>query len=1534
MENNLLQLQYGDLVYIEINTLDPPPNTLNLILGSNSFFDPHIYAIKNEEVIKSSFINCIFMIIPSLIDNQDEADLVKTLEEDLDLLPSENNHLAIDTIKANIQEKKESLKFKEKSTQLLNEKILQETYGKSVRFGEIILLEHMISKSFLRAHNSAHTHEKSLLNLTLSQTRSQANYFKIMHSTHSNYNETVEFEVDVKIISFIYGTQLTIGKEMLKFPPNKLTNSNDKETSDTIFPFDSYRRPNPLQTFIGRKFPVGVRFEKDIQYPIKFYPYCKNLDLKRMTKNKIIKSGDFIRIQTSNFYLTASKSVYKSIVSFNSHESEEYPFHFIDSLFQVISIDNARRLRRYPAGEEIQANPKKVDNSADLETVYLKHFSTGLHLTSDSNGLFEHQEDAIDKSEVPYAQLIHANSNSEDNQNVKKNSIVAIRLMDSDKDKEGQYLIEGELERSKITQLEKNGNYYYGFNDSENHIKDTLKLNQKVISANRVGGKFYRIETINDNDLVDMLFTESYGNNAKSFMSVVIAYKNRKIRNLDMNSEMEKMLENSTKFLIEMLKKGQNFDLETITIIGKSDLIPEPSRQIFAREFKILNIINRLIYYFVVDISFNKESIISSTLDEDLDFVLLCNLIKMFIQIILISTKDNNLNHRYNSQFVRVYINAVIDMNGFIKHASKDLQNMIKSNFVLLLYDVLWDGDLDSLGQLNYYEEGVFSNLQLQENYELHYIQLLNHISKSKAPCLQNSIRDNFIIDYIGDVKKLELLLPSIVYNEGVLSLMIKRNINNSIETIYTSTNEINEKTIYFLNVLDLLNNLSKKKSLKFSQTIIKALPLSQVIDLINNPLTSILIKDHLKTILKNIHYSYKQSPIKNIPRNIQFIFQGHEKYEQRAIDVFLNAEKNLLHQYEINALAKNGIDLLELEKNKVLPTNWNEPTSFSLANYKDITIDLKDSYEHQTYQINNIYHTLLENLYLPVEALLHIHESIYELLLKITKNQQTNNTENKMFTENYEKIFKIIDLLDDQIVDRAMLQTILDIRDHVIKIQEENDFVSNKKISLSPSKSSIPEKEKLLNHRQLSNYYQIKDEQIVIDGLAKSINQKWKNKQMLYDLTSDFQKNTSQKFKKKKIEMNESIILKDNDRPPYLEDKFHRVLSNLIEKGNIKIASLAIKALQRKTRFESRVYQEMAQWAIINSPKDGESFILLIEGLLACNQIYRRIQLVVELNAPLIDNNHEKISEKLRGYLENIITTLYNYEKHVGHYNEPEKSPRDVFLNRLKDSKRKNSQEIPFFWNPVLVKGQYQRVMKILNAQEILVPLIDIFCNYTKYFTEDDNEFTLISRYVMIIIMLYLQNNNENQLSISIYNKFITYYYEQPIIESSVEMIMMFAEMCIGNKKLLRLSEKYLIDITAYTFIDYINTLTVNNLPANANNASNINYLRSLTFMLNANISKELFNPLEIMVSKFDDFYAFSEHDKRFKLETILEGSPSFETNKVTRYDLPILYLIWKEFLKAEVNFTDSNLKIRIITLQNKFPISKFLKINGSSKL
>ena len=87
----------------------------------------------------------------------------------------------------------------------------------------------------------------------------------------------------------------------------------------------------------------------------------------------------------------------------------------------------------------------------------------------------------------------------------------------------------------------------------------------------------------------------------------------------------------------------------------------------------------------------------------------------------------------------------------------------------------LWDFELDGLGQFNYYEVDVFRAIEEQQSYHPVYLKLMDHIARSNAPSLNNTIRNHFIVNFLKKEENLKHVVPLLEFVDGKILVTFTR---------------------------------------------------------------------------------------------------------------------------------------------------------------------------------------------------------------------------------------------------------------------------------------------------------------------------------------------------------------------------------------------------------------------------------------------------------------------------------------------------------------------------------------------------------------------------------------------------------------------------------------------------------------------------------------------------------------------------------------------------------------------------------------
>jgi len=665
-------VHYGDQVYIEISNLLPFPHTDTRLLCSSSFVEDAVFGVKSNDYRKTNFRNCIFIITPNLVDTKQDANMLKSLKVELSFLSrSKPQSLGERCLAQEINNKEKHLEMNKDAMTALNKKILDEMDGHNVCYGDTILLQHLESGYYLCADVSYHPSNPSLHNLRLSKERTQACYFKFFSYLASSDRDIIDYGSEMKLASAALNTVVTMGSvktkkkkidTMTNFGPEDDEQEEDKEKPR--FASDSIRRDNILNSF-GSDEPlaIGTALDSNENNRIRLAEYCCRDSLVTFSKKKIIKNGDYVRFQLDDFYLTASKSIYREELGLYGQKYENYKYNFINSIFQVIKMDSSSE---YPKAHEIQSSPKQNESEEDIEKFYLKHFVTGHYLSLPKQGLYNPSEE---NQQIPYFQLVNSHLNHK--YSLTRNSRVSLKAFKTN-DFPGMFYLESEIESHTILQADLNSKYYIGFKNSEDKIKAKLQQVKKFIGSNEAIGSFFKITSVDEEEMRSILEFESYANALKHFMRILQSSlkKNEKVTLVIFDLELTKILKISNKILAAI----KSHDVHA---------------QILVREFKIVDIIARFLYYFFVDE--NIGSLLEERKCEKNEIVeLLTNL----CQIILNSSRNNDLTHNYTSQYIRVFIHSLLSSSPLFSFCTKPEVASLKLSIMLLLFTFLWEKDL------------------------------------------------------------------------------------------------------------------------------------------------------------------------------------------------------------------------------------------------------------------------------------------------------------------------------------------------------------------------------------------------------------------------------------------------------------------------------------------------------------------------------------------------------------------------------------------------------------------------------------------------------------------------------------------------------------------------------------------------------------------------------------------------------------------------------------------------------------------------
>ena len=381
----------------------------------------------------------------------------------------------------------------------------------------------------------------------------------------------------------------------------------------------------------------------------------------------------------------------------------------------------------------------------------------------------------------------------------------------------------------------------------------------------------------------------------------------------DFNTEMVKITKVCQKFQSEMYEG-------TYDKANKDVLTPNYLVQTLLREFRTYDLIYRIFFYLIrnvdmltkvqllkanaakqdsmiltVDITKSSPSkvIDDVTTRNELSFSEILNSFQALKEIIIISHKNNDLNRAYCSQFIRVLIHCIMGAkNGLFSISLYPEKQEMKEIALALCKKGLWENDLQALGQLNNYENSVFQCVQTQETFHTIYLRLIEHVASSKAPNLNNSVRDNFVKNFLRIPGVMEHIFPVLAEegNKIVVKFSRKEHPDKNFTLPLEELNEellkskdkdpetkdkIRAGTAYFISSLNLMAAIVSFNDPARDLMIVKYYRydiLNKAVQQLNNSKSHQKIRFCIGKIISAVHRNFFSLPFDKFPNKLQIL--------------------------------------------------------------------------------------------------------------------------------------------------------------------------------------------------------------------------------------------------------------------------------------------------------------------------------------------------------------------------------------------------------------------------------------------------------------------------------------------------------------------------------------------------------------------------------------------------------------------------------------------------------------------------------------
>jgi len=1457
---------YDDIVYIDVD---------DSVLFSNGFFDPTLHFVSKPNIGLKSFKNGLFKLYPNL--SYKDISQVDQLKDQLDLLKSLNpqEEVAFKELNKDLDDEQKALEERDTKLELLNDKILAEFKGHPIRYGQKIQLYHIESESFVRPGKPVDDDDMSSTYFELTKQGNKNIYFKFVPMVgFIQEGDIVEYNIPLKVVSIKLDQPIMKSVEVdfddsqikLNDASNMILNNADN------FPPVQPRRQEPLFQQ-DRVFRISSKPSEEAKngYIRKFIP---SIDQDELNKKRTLVNGDYIRISNDKVYLTVFQGRNEDTICFQNYSDSRLKYSSLYTLFQVIETQEDSAL--LPRGNLLKYTEGKK--------YILRHVASGKVLGADEFGNLRLYDKDNVQAGVETVSLVLKNKSKDTSKTtyIDKNSIMIINFFSANGKEEGTLTI-GAPQKLPSGNLDTNTAWFYGFGLTDNYLNKTLRTERfnPEIKKNYTDDRasYLKFTKLTSDEIAATFLVESIANRFASFLDYLdkfIRGENQSIR--EFNKKVSKLVRCCQGFEKEMYETPY-------TNQNKDTLVPDAQIQTLVREFRIYDMIYRIFFHIARDdallqkaklVKDARPSTPNSSNDkkrgrpgrfedhkavQGFDFAKILNLFTICKKILSVSYKKNPTNRYYCSQFIRVPINAIFGADqGLFSLADYSERLGMKEVMLEISKKGLWDEDLDALGQLNYYQDDLFTMAETQESFHTVYLRLLEHVSLSKAPNLTNHLRNNFVHDFLRRDGALEHIFPRIFIERDKIFLEFKRKIhpqNNfqiALEELdertlsepikgNASDDRIRQATSYLIAALDLLGSIALVHSPNFTLEVVKYYRYDTIIKAINSVKTSANhtgIRQNFSEIMTRVHQNFFSLPFTKVPNRLQILNEDATMQKTvKDINSFIkNAVNTNLSTVETNHIKKKDVLNITDQLKTALTSDADIAEVISLLR-NNLTIAHRKECQSTLEEVKKIFET---NVDISFEFLQESHRVILRLIREAYDAHDPSLYE---FIEEALEVFSLVEENKIQYVAIDVINTLKyqnKLKGSFNRSDSDDSHMSSKErrgsATVSPlganSKETLlkPSQAKILpsnlSHKELSTKYGL--DGTVAPSAIESASRGWKSGEKLMNAS--------------KFEFNKIVEIENS----YKEAGSGTIVDTFLDIaliGQDILLTQVIHQLKRISSFESLLYSELNRVTIIHSAPVLRQTADLIEVTFRLNEISREITFRDEHK---IDVDYATMNRILEEILELVWKTFFAIYDPVRHFKNPdpskdqEKRFKLAFLEGMKDP-----YSILFKLNPQAINRPFQKIFSILSTHKALLKTLDWVAEKKK--ADTDLQHIYACRLIVLTLNAFLNQNRENQDVCSKSNEFIKLFYNQHILSQSADLLLTFAEMMRNNKRLLKLPFKYLYDITSSTVIGTLYR-TINDYENNSYLAAAI---EGYDVLFKCGIPRDFFDPLTDLKSKWN---------------------------------------------------------------------------------
>ena len=926
---------------------------------------------------------------------------------------------------------------------------------------------------------------------------------------------------------------------------------------------------------------------------------------------------------------------------------------------------------------------------------------------------------------------------------------------------------------------------------------------------------------------------------------------------------------------------------------NKDVLTPNYLVQTLLREFRTYDLIYRMFFYLIRNIDMlakvqalktkaAQENSATLTVDttksihpsiddittrNELKFSGILNYLQVLKEIILISHKKNDLNRAYCSQFIRVLIHCIMGAkNGLFSISLYQEKQEMREIVLSLCKKGLWENDLQALGQLNNYESTIFQCVQGQETFHTIYLRLIEHVASSKAPNLNNGIRDNFVKSFLKIPGIMEHIFPVLAEEGNKIVVKFSRkehpdkNFTLPLEELDEEKskgkeperkNKIKMGTAYFISSLNLMAALVSFNNPARDLMIVKYYRydiLNKAVQQLNTSKSHQKIRFCIGKIISAVHRNFFSLPFDRFPNKLQILNMNTQMsaiYHDSG-NFIKNSVNTSLSPSELTYMNQENVtDVVDALKTVVVKADGDlkEVQKFIRSNSSEFR------FEQSMVVIEEIRKVLSATDDTPLDFLADSLAVVISLLNQVITQKEQN------YFEFIKQSLDALTLIEEKLVTFAAT-------DIVLSLQQQNllgDATTggNKKdsqiggpnvaIEVAMQKATaIEESENDLNESLLSKDV-LTGEMIPKGSLASDskniigrFSKDWKTGQRLLTLLATrCNNNTTTESSFKQFSRSQIV------------DTLLRI--SLL--GEDVLLSEVFRQLKRISSYENLLFLELDKLTIVSDVFSLKKVSDTVKMTFRLNEIAREVSFCKDSNITLDFNQIDKLMTEVLDSLYSLFFIIYDPSKHFRYPTNQNAEQR--FKDAFRVTKTRQYDNC-FKMNEDAINRPFQKTFNILKTSGVLLRTLAWILDNKTGFTEDQNKFTHAVRLITMTMVVFMNKNVENQNLCSGTREFIRLFYNAKYLNQSADCRQMFSEMMRGNKKLLKLKLKYLYDTTVTTVARLSEKIT-NNVDTGYLTA----VIMGFDYLASCNLSIYLFDPVESLRQKWTQMSNVKEFTK-----------------------------------------------------------------------